>query len=178
MPNVILPRAVAVGIATLLAAVFVMFPEGSLPDQAAHFLSDHVNDGFQILAHLLMFAKGWRLHSWKPVWYHLSVALTVTSIVQLSKYLFKNFSTAEIALRPSGGYDGFPSGHASATFSLAFVLSIYYPRLWWLWYAVAGLVTWSRVQTNAHTLLQITVGFLFGTIVAYWFAIEMERRKK
>ncbi len=173
MPQVILSRAVAVGFATLLAALTILFADNSLPDQFAHFLSDHVNDGFQIFAHLLMFFTGWKLRSWQPVLYDAVVALTVTSVVQLSK----RFLIADIAIRPSGGYEGFPSGHASATFSLAFVLSLYYPRLWWIWYSVAGLVTWSRIQTNAHTELQITAGMLFGTIVSYFVAVLIRRKK-
>lgn len=173
MSQMILPRAVAVGFATLLAALTILFADNSLPDQFAHFLSDQVNDGFQILAHLLMFTAGWRLRSWQPVLYDVVVALSVTSVVQLSKRFF----IADIAIRPSGGYEGFPSGHASATFSLAFVLSLYYPRLWWLWYSVAGLVTWSRIQTNAHTELQIAAGMLFGTIVAYFVALLIRRKK-
>ena len=173
MPQVILPRAVAVGFATLLAALTVLFADNSPPDQFAHFLSDHVNDGFQVCAHLAMFFSGWKLRSWQPVLYDAAVALIVTATVQLSKRFF----IADIAIRPSGGYEGFPSGHASATFSLAFVLSLYYPRLWWLWYSVAGLVTWSRIQTNAHTELQITAGMLFGTIVAYIVAMLIRRKK-
>jgi membrane-associated phospholipid phosphatase len=173
LPQKLLYWAVAVGLATLLAACFILFPDNSGPDQLAHILSDQVNTGFQILAHLLMFFAGWRQHSWRPVIYNTAVALTVTAVVQLSKI----YLIADIAIRPSGGYEGFPSGHASATFSLAFVLSLYYPRLSWFWYAVAGLVSWSRVQTNAHAELQIAAGMLFGTIVAYSFAIWLERKK-
>ena len=66
----------------------------------------------------------------------------------------------------------------SATFSLAFVLSLYFPRLWWLWYSVAGLVTWSRIQTNAHTELQITAGMLLGTLVAWGISRALFREKK
>jgi membrane-associated phospholipid phosphatase len=144
-----------------------MFPDNSQPDQIAHFLSDYVNDGFQVFANLLMFFTGWRLRSWQPVRYAVAVALTVTAMVQLSKWLL----IAEIARRPSGGYEGFPSGHASATFSLAFVLSLYYPRLWPVWYAFAALVTWSRIQTNAHTELQIIAGMLLGSLLAYGYAV-------
>ena len=167
-------KAVSVYCFTLLAALFVLFPDNSRPDQFAHFLSDQVNDGFQIFAHLLMFFTGWRLRSWQPVVYDITVALLVTSVVQLSK----RFLIADIAIRPSGGYEGFPSGHASATFSLAFVLSIYYPRLWWIWYCIAGLVTWSRIQTNAHTELQIAAGMLFGSMVAYSVALIMKSWKQ
>lgn len=166
-------KATKFGVLTLLATLFLLFPDNSLPDQFAHYLSDDVNNSFQIFAHLLMFFTGWRMRSWQPVLYDAAVAFVVTGVVQLAKHFF----IADIAIRPSGGYEGFPSGHASATFSLAFVLSLYYPRLWWCWYTIAGLVTWSRIQTNAHTELQIAAGMLFGTIVAYCVALLIDRRK-
>ena len=174
MPQVLLLRAGGVGLTTLVAALFILFPDNSRPDQFAHFLSDHLNDSFQIYTHLLMFFTGWKMRSWQPVIYDVMVASIVTSVVQLSKQLL----IADIAIRPSGGYEGFPSGHASATFSLAFVLSIYYPRMWWIWYGIAGLVTWSRVQTNAHTELQIASGMIFGSIVAYLCALLMQRQRE
>lgn len=167
-------KAGGISVFTVLTTLFVLFPDNSRPDQFAHFLSDQVNDGFQIFTHLMMFFTGWRWRSWRPVVYDAAVALVVTGVVQLSK----RFLIADIALRPSGGYEGFPSGHASATFSLAFVLSLYYPRMWWIWYSIAGLITWSRVQTNAHTELQITAGMLFGSIVAYSFALWLKPEKK
>ena len=174
MPSQILRRALAFFAITLGAAFVIQFPDNSSPDACAHFLSDHVNDGFQILAHLLMLGLAWRLRSWRPALVDLSVAAVVTAVVQLSKRFFIH----PIAIRPSGGYEGFPSGHASATFSLAFVLSLYFPRLWWLWYSVAGLVTWSRIQTNAHTELQITAGMLFGTLVAWGISRVLFREKE
>ena len=173
MPSQVLRRAGAVIALTLAAAFLIVFPDNSPPDACAHFLSDHVNDGFQILAHLLVFAVAWRLRSWRPALVDLSVAGIVTGVVQLSKRFFLH----PMAIRPSGGYEGFPSGHASATFSLAFVLSLYYPRLWWLWYGCAALVTWSRIQTNAHTPLQITAGMLFGTLVAWGISRALLRKR-
>ena len=174
MPRFILFRATGIGLITLCAALFISFPDDSLLDSYSHFFSDQVNDGFQILAHLLVFAIAWRWRSWRPVVVDLTVAGLVTSVVQLSK----RFLIAPIALRPSGGYEGFPSGHASATFSLAFVLSLYYPKLWWAWYGVAGLVTFSRVQTNAHTVLQIAAGMAFGTVVAWGVSKVLWRERK
>lgn len=174
MPHVLLLRAGGVGLVTLSAAFFILFPDNSQPDQFAHFLSDHLNDSFQIYTHLLMFFTGWKMRSWKPVIYDVLVAAIVTSVVQLSK----RFLIAGIAIRPSGGYEGFPSGHASATFSLAFILSVYYPRMWWIWYSLAGLVTWSRVQTNAHSELQIAAGMIFGSLVAYSCSIWFKPEKK
>ena len=173
MPQKVLYRAIGTGLATLIAIFFLRFPENTLPDVAAHFLSDQVNDGFQILSHLLMVFLSWRWRSWRPLLLDLTVSTVVTGLVQLSKqHLF-----IPIALRPSGGYEGFPSGHASATFSLAFLLSLYYPRLWWAWYLTAALVTWSRVQTYANSELQVVVGLIFGTFMAWWFAKMIWRRR-
>ena len=148
---------------TLFSAFFILFPDNSIQDQIAHFASVEFNTTFQILAHLLLFYTAWRWRSWRPVLLDLAVSLPLNITLQLVKHFF----TADFAIRPSGGYGGFPSGHASATFSLAFLLSIYYPRLWTVWYVAAGLVTWSRVQTNAHTELQIAAGMIFGSILAY-----------
>jgi len=173
LPFKLLNRAGMVAVLVFASVFLILFPDNSLPDRFAHFASDHLNNGFQILAHLLMFSIAWRWRSWQPVLLDLGVALTVTGVVQLSK----RFLIADIAIRPSGGYEGFPSGHASATFSLAFVLSLYYPRLWRVWYAVAALVTWSRVQTNAHVELQIAAGMLFGTLVAYGFSRALWKEK-
>jgi membrane-associated phospholipid phosphatase len=50
--------------------------------------------------------------------------------------------------------------------------------MWWIWYGIAGLVTWSRVQTNAHTELQIAAGMIFGSIVAYLCALLMQRQRE
>lgn len=176
MPQQVLWYASGTGLLTLAAVFYVFFPDGSPPDTVAHFLSDQVNDGFQVFAHLLVFSLAWRWRSWRPAVLDITVGVVVTSVVQLSK----RFLIAPIAIRPSGGYEGFPSGHASATFSLAFVLSLYYPRLWWAWYGTALLVTWSRIQTNAHTELQITAGMIWGTLAAWGVArvLWKERRTK
>ena len=173
MPLLILQRATAVALLVMASAFLILFPDNSLPDRFAHFFSDGFNESFQILAHLLIFAIAWRYRSWRPVQLDVGVTLIVNSGLQLAK----NFLIAEIAIRPSGGYGGFPSGHSAATFSLAFLLSLYYPRLWWAWYTAAALVTWSRVQTNAHTELQIAAGMIFGTLVAYGFAKRMWKEK-
>ena len=174
MPLLILQRATAIALLVMASAFLIRFPDNSLPDQFAHFFSDGFNEGFQILAHLLIFFTAWRWRSWQPVLLDVGVTLTLNSGLQLAK----NFLIAEIAIRPSGGYGGFPSGHSAATFSLAFLLSLYYPRLWWAWYTAAALVTWSRVQTNAHTELQIAAGMALGSLIAYGFAERLWRERR
>ena len=173
LPIKMLPRAGVAFLVVVLTTYFAMFPEESIQNECAHFFSDYLNAIFQVTAHLLMFFTAWRKRSWQPVTLDLSVTALVTAVVQISK---KNL-IADIAIRPSSGYEGFPSGHASASFSLAFLLSLYYPRLWWVWYGEAVLITWSRIQTNAHTELQIVAGMIFGTAVAYAVANLFWREK-
>ena len=173
MPLLILQRAAAVALLVMASAFLVLFPDNSAPDRFAHFFSDGFNEGFQILAHLLIFSIAWRWRSWRPVQLDVGVTLLLNSGLQATKH----FLIADIAIRPSGGYGGFPSGHSAATFSLAFLLSLYYPRLWWIWYTAAALVTWSRVQTNAHTELQIAAGMIFGTLMAYGLAKKLWKEK-
>ncbi|HWR29889.1 MAG TPA: phosphatase PAP2 family protein [Negativicutes bacterium] len=167
-------RPLCTSLLVFVGIFLVLFPDNSLPDRFAHFASDQFNQGFQILAHLLIFSIAWSWRSWKPVLLDMSVTFAVNSVLQITKH----FLIADIAIRPSGGFGGFPSGHAAATFSLAFLLSLYYPRLWWAWYTAAALVTWSRVQTNAHTELQVAAGMLFGTVVAWGFAKAMWKEKR
>ena len=50
--------------------------------------------------------------------------------------------------RPSGHDGGFPSGHAAAACALAYLLTERLPRLAPLWYAVAALIAWSRVEAG------------------------------
>ncbi len=71
--------------------------------------------------------------------------------------------------RPEGGNrDSWPSGHSSAAFSFATVLSEEYPRLAPVWYGWAGTVAFSRVVLNRHRLNEIVVGGLLGIICARW----------
>ena len=169
MPQKLLIRAGLIALLVLFSSFYILFPDNSLQDRFAHFASVEFNTAYQILAHLLLFYTAWRWRSWLPVRLDLYVTLAVNSILQASKHLL----ITDIAIRPSGGYGGFPSGHSAATFSLAFLLSLYYPRLWLAWYTAAALVTWSRTQTNAHTELQIAIGMLLGIVVAYGFAKRM-----
>jgi membrane-associated phospholipid phosphatase len=173
LPIKMLPRAGVAFLVVLLATYYALFPEESIQNACAHFFSDYLNAIFQVTAHLLMFFAAWRKRSWQPVMLDLSVTALVTAVVQVSK---KNL-IADIAIRPSSGYEGFPSGHASASFSLAFLLSLYYPRLSWFWYGEAALITWSRIQANAHTELQVVAGMIFGTAVAYGIANLFWREK-
>jgi membrane-associated phospholipid phosphatase len=72
--------------------------------------------------------------------------------------------------RPTNQFEhgryGFPSYHASSTFSLAAVVDEYYG---WQWgvpaYVMAGLVGWSRIDQREHDLSDVLFGAVLGVVV-------------
>lgn len=64
--------------------------------------------------------------------------------------------------RPLGAMDGFPSGHTTLAFGLAWLVAQAKPRLAPLWFAVAFLIGWARVEVQAHFDYQVAVGAALG----------------
>lgn len=69
--------------------------------------------------------------------------------------------------RPDGNHNGFPSGHAMASFLMAWLVATKYPKLAPLWYAIATAVAWSRVQVHAHYPYQVVGAALIGTLIGW-----------
>jgi len=62
----------------------------------------------------------------------------------------------------------FPSGHATTSFGLAWVVSQSYPILpvQIAIYAVAGMISISRIYVREHYPLDVLAGAILGTVVA------------
>jgi hypothetical protein len=77
------------------------------------------------------------------------------------------FSTSgEWSIAPSltSGFDSFPSGHTTATFALAVVLSRRVPVLAALFLGVAAFVALSRVLRGSHFPSDVFGGWVLGTV--------------
>ena len=79
--------------------------------------------------------------------------------------------------RPSddwnGGHYGFPSFHASSSFTIAAVIDEYHgPKAGYSAMAVAGLISYSRIDLRDHDLSDVlfgaAMGYLVGRSVARW----------
>jgi undecaprenyl-diphosphatase len=70
----------------------------------------------------------------------------------------------------------FPSGHAATSFAGATVLALLVPRLGPALYALAVLVSLSRVYVGVHFPLDIAAGALLGTAVG-WAVARLARRR-
>lgn len=69
----------------------------------------------------------------------------------------------------SGG-GSFPSNHAVNNAAAAVVNTVFLPRLAWLWWTIAVVVSISRVYVGVHYPSDVVAGFLIGCCVGYGFA--------
>lgn len=73
----------------------------------------------------------------------------------------------EWVMAPSleSGMHSFPSGHSYASFAVAVVFAKHFPRIGWLVYGLAAMITISRVIRGAHFPSDVAVGMAFGLLV-------------
>lgn len=70
--------------------------------------------------------------------------------------------------------DSFPALHATAGFALAATQSHYHPDSAWLWYSGAGLIAYSRVNLNRHSVYDVVAGAVLGYFTS---KIELNQRR-
>lgn len=133
----------------------------------ALFISTWVYDAFILLTIILFFVFE-KKHKQKGIfakcfWIMLIVAVTIN--------LFKYTPIGEYLSRPSGYVGGFPSGHSATAFAMAFLVSVYSPRLTLFVYSIASAVAFSRIfagtETPAHYPYQVVGGVFFGLFLVY-----------
>jgi membrane-associated phospholipid phosphatase len=62
---------------------------------------------------------------------------------------------------------GFPSGHATFAFILAYLVWMRYPKLGPVWFVLALAISWSRLAVGAHYPYQVFGGAVLGLLIGY-----------
>ena len=66
-----------------------------------------------------------------------------------------------------GGYDSFPSGHATFFSALATALYFYHPRIGRLYFVIAIIIGTARVISGIHFPIDIFAGFALGILSTF-----------
>lgn len=159
--------AATVGMAMIIVALTASQTGMAEILKVAKVFSGAYNDTFLLATNGILFFLAYKKKS-KSIFY---LTLKVDTAVLLVVHSLKNMHLGGWALRPSGSPNGFPSGHTTHAFAMAFLMSVFYPRLAWLWYGSAAAISWSRIETNSHTGFQVTSGVIFGIGLA-WFLVN------
>lgn len=150
------------GSGLLLAfACYDLIRAGRLAHHAGDFCSHTLYQSLIGLAVVLLLWRGFRGQDKRLRWWPVIVSLSVFLCVEVLKQ-------ATRLPRPDGQRDGFPSGHTTYVFALAWLLSRMFPRLPALWYALAVCVGWSRVEGQAHFPYEVLWGAFLGTMIGWW----------
>lgn len=138
----------------------------------AYYLASELAD-FSLLWQIVGAAQGLRSDRRDPeAALRMGTTLLVESLVvnQGIKRLFKRPRPVAVAARPhhlrTPSTSSFPSGHASAAFTAAGVLSQRDPRLAPAFYAAAAFVATSRLHVKIHHASDVVAGAALGVVFA------------
>jgi len=134
-----------------------------------------MGDGRQLLiVSAILLAVGWMLPASRGVvtglqtlWAHGLATVLVHTVKHLIGRPRPKFSASgdwSIAPSLASGFDSFPSGHTTATFALAVVLSRRFPLLAAVFIGIAAFVALSRVLRGSHFPSDVFGGWVLGTV--------------
>ena len=133
------------------------------------FCSHPLYESFIVLAAVLLLWRGARTPDKRLLWWPIAVgAITFASVEGLKRLT--------LLPRPDGEPTGFPSGHTTFSFALAWLMTQVYPRLAPLWYGVAVAIGWARMEGLAHFPYQVLSGAVLGTAIGYGISRIQGRR--
>lgn len=154
-------------VAGLILAVAVSLPHWAArpAERTGDFLSHVAYGWFIAFTGVVLVWRGLRTGDRNALWWAVLGGAGTTLIVGVLK-------SATHLPRPRDrdghvSFDGFPSGHTTTSFALAWLLTRAFPRLAPLWYALAAAIGWSRVEGHAHFRYQVLCGAVLGTGIAW-----------
>lgn len=151
------------GLLTILIALYAKKSGDPYIWSIGSFLGGIGNDVFLIGTNIIILIWAWQQRDRSIIKLTLGIDLLVGILVQG----IKSMKIYPWYLRPNGGEGGFPSGHATHAFAMAFLLTMFFPRFAWFWYMAAAAISWSRVETGWHSGIQVAAGVVLGVFIAW-----------
>src|SRR5262245_10140325 len=116
----------------------------------------------------------WKIAGWQTLLAH-GIAAGVSNLLKhlIGRPRPKFMHAGNATLVPGGGsgWDSFPSGHAAATFAVAVVLAVRFPRVRWIILTLAATIAASRIIRGSHFLTDTVggavLGYVIGRLVAH-----------
>ncbi len=100
------------------------------------------------------------------VWFDRRVLWRLILTLLVAQLAIETLKLAVGEMRPDGRFfNSFPSGHTTASFAYATVMSLHF-RWGWLWFLFAAIVGLSRIASHAHWWHDVVGGAALGYIIA------------
>jgi len=111
----------------------------------------------------------------------ISVGTCWVLVEAILKYLFgrqrPNADMGAIIVGDGASWFSFPSGHAAISWAMAIVLSHYEPKLRYVWYTLAGIISISRIYLGVHYPTDVIAGAFIGILIGKGSLYFLKRKK-
>lgn len=140
-------------------------PLAEISIQGSVYIEKALYNGYLIASIWLL----WRLcrREQPSCWAAMDALLLTYSIVPIMQFTLHlprpNTSPIEIL-------NGFPSGHAVALFSLAWLMHLAHQKWGLLWFFFATIIALSRVVSDYHYGYQVAAGAIIGLLLGWWLS--------
>ena len=112
--------------------------------------------------------ESWKAAGWRSLLGH-GVAAGVSNLVKHAigrpRPKFMHAGNLELSPVAGSGWDSFPSGHATASFAVATVLSEKFPRWRWVFLSLAIAIAASRIVRGSHFVTDVAGGAVMGHVI-------------
>jgi len=117
---------------------------------------------------LLLKRADWKTAGWQSLLAH-GIAGVVSNLMKhligRARPKFMHSGTLELFPVSGSGWDSFPSGHATASFAVATVLAMKWPKLRYPILVIPCAIAASRIVRGSHFLTDVAAGALFGYLI-------------
>lgn len=110
----------------------------------------------------------WKRAGWETLLAHVLSGLinnVLKHVIGRARPKFMHAGTPEFAPLTGSGWDSFPSGHSMASFAVATVLAIRFPKVRWPIMFLALAIGVSRMIRGSHYLTDVAGGAILGVLV-------------